>query len=293
MPPKPGSQPNLMERQSGEMRFERLLDLPVLRVMRATVATVRALAVTLAAFASVVIFPSFLVNRVGLTKTAATVIVCVVVFSSLAAIATWFYVTTQYDPSQYSIDRLEGVLAIKPVGEHHAYEYTRRQDVRSTRGALRLIEIRSHWTGRCSRRKSRIDSIYKNHCLLDGGRPEEDGRIHRWIYPGYPVSKGNVVEVGIKQVMEDDLEPMLPYYREGGGRYRIESLTVIARFSYECEPEKVYGAVWNTNRKAQLANLVGPLAFERRPDRQAGTVDYVVFVKNPRLHHSYGLRWEW
>jgi hypothetical protein len=275
------------------MGLERVLGLPVLRILRDTTATARAVAFAIGVVAGAVGLAYVGIRKSALSPDAATVLVASLAAIILGGLASWFYVAGIYDPSYYKIVDLDGHVLIEPAGDHHRYTYTRKQTVRATRGSLRLIEIRSHWTGRCSREKTSITSVIRDHRLLDGGYPEEDGRVHRWIYPGRSLDRGEEIEVGVRVVMEDDIEPMIPYYREGGGRYRVRQLKVTVRFPIGHEPQRVFGSIWHTNRKAQQGNHIGKLDYERRPDHDAGVVDYIVVVQKPRLYHSYGVRWSW
>lgn len=264
-----------------------------IRLLKDTSATVRAIVgfVVFVGAAIALLYAAIAKNY------SATVSVAAILVGGFAnavlAIILWLYLAKIHDPPFYVISELKGTVTITPAGNHHKYDYRREQIVRATRGGLRLIEIRSHWTGRCSDDKNEISSLFKGHSLLDGKKPEEDGRIHRWIYPGRALDRDQRETVGVHQVMEDDREPMLPYYREGGGRYVVESLTVIARFPVGEEPERVWGVIWNTNRKPEQGNEVGQLDYARLPDNASGFVDYKVVVHKPKRYHSYGVRWDW
>lgn len=207
----------------------------------------------------------------------------------LLVIGFWGYVMRLLEPACYRIESLNGTVLIKPAGDHFSYEYTRVQTVKSVRSDLRLIEFPSHWTGRCTQDKVTVAPLVQGHRLLDGGRSEEDGRQHRWIYLGHPITRGVSVDVGLQQTMEDDIEPMLTYFREGGGRYRTRNLKVVASFETSSEPAQVKGAIWNTKRKVQ----VGGLECVRMVDRKAQRVDYIVVVPKPHPFHSYGVQWTW
>ena len=151
--------------------------------------------------------------------------------------------------SPYEITKLEGVLFAEATGDHHRYSNTRIQTVKTLRNNVRLIEVRSHWTGSYSRQTYNVQSVSREHELFDGLIREEDARVHRWIYLRRPLGKrdGSVI-VGVSQEWEDDLEAMRPYYREGGARYKTRDLKVTARFSARDAPDEsdVQGCVWNS-----------------------------------------------
>jgi hypothetical protein len=210
----------------------------------------------------------------------------------LLSICIWHYVKHICDPEPYAISNLEGVLFIESAGDHHRYSNTRTQVVKSLRNNVRLIEVRSHWTGNHSRAKYSVRSASHGHELFDGLIREEDARVHRWIYLRRPLGKRDgAVTVGVVQEWEDDLEAMRPYYREGGARYKTRNLTVKVRFRAQDAPDEsdVEGHIWNTAK----TGITGSVEVQRHYDRKSNCVEYVVSVPKPRRHHSYGVRWTW
>jgi hypothetical protein len=207
-------------------------------------------------------------------------------------ICIWYYVKHFCDPEPYEIARLEGVLFIEASGDHHRYLNTRTQTVRPLRNNVRLIEVRSHWTGSYSRQTYHVQSASREHELFDGTIREEDARVHRWIYLRRPLGKrDDPVKVGVSQEWEDDLEAMRPYYREGGARYKTRDLKVTVRFRAQDAPDEsvVEGRIWNTAK----TGITGHVEVQRHYDRPSSCVEYVVIVPKPKRFHSYGLRWTW
>ncbi len=226
-------------------------------------------------------------------KTAISLAVLVVVLLAVSGYA-WHYVKRVYDPPFYEILDLNGHLVVERANGHRRYTYERRQTIVATRNDLRLIEFRAHWTGQGRSGSTRVESLRPEHAMLDGRRAESDGRVHRWIYPRRPLKRGQPVDVGIRQVHEDDLEEQLPYFREGGGRYKTNRITVTVCLPLdEHLPDSVRGVVWNSHHSAQQSAEVDDLVVQPRVDRATSTVDYTVTVDKPRAFHSYGVEWTW
>lgn len=274
------------------MSLERVLDTPLLQLIRSATATVRAVTFVLGILAAAAVATYAFAIRPLLDSTE-TAGITVATISLLPTLLLGLYLMGYRDAPAYRIEELEAIMEVKPTDGHHAYDYTRRQTVRSVRSNLRLIDMGAHWTGCFGPDKVSIEALSHAHCILDTGRSEEDGRVHRWVYPGGPLSRGATTQVGIRQTMEDDLKPMLSYFREGGGRHRTRNLRVVVRFPSGAEPSRVEGLEWNTNRNAHKGNVVGRLQCVREYDQKAGVVQYSVAVPRPRLFHSYGMRWEW
>ncbi|GAB3410866.1 hypothetical protein [Flindersiella endophytica] len=230
-------------------------------------------------------------DRVG---TPGTILLCLgVLLLTSATAGLWYYLKHVAQPATYRILNLDSVLEVESVGSHHRFQYTLRQHVQALRNGVRQIDANAHWTGRSSQGAIRLDPLVSDHVVHDGRRPEDDGRISRWIYVGDPVARGQEFVAGIRQVHEDDLEPQRPYFRETGGRYRTRRMTVVARFPIREDPQlfgNVEGLVWNKDRQRLVCARV-PL--ERSVDTAGGTVEYRVTVERPRRHYSYGLRWHW
>jgi len=212
----------------------------------------------------------------------------------IATVAAFLvYIRWFHNPAQYEILKATCTLLVEAVGSHHRYTYTKIQKVRALRRNLRLVEFKAHWTGQSSKGKLRVEPVYGNHVVLDGYNPEEDGRVHRWVYPGTPVGRGHILTVGIEHVHEDDMGQQRPYFRDGGGAYRAKKLTVVVRFPLGEEPSDVSGGVWNTHLPVGQNNYVGSYPSQRVLSADGRIVDHVVVVKRPKRHHSYGLRWTW
>ncbi|MEV1286914.1 hypothetical protein [Micromonospora sp. NPDC049679] len=277
------------------MDLERLLDKPVLKHLRSGVATIRAIMFVGSVLGSGLALIVLAARYFSVSwKLATALSVLLILLLSVSGYA-WRYVTRVYDPAFYEIVDLEGLLVVEPLGDHRRYTYTRSQTVKATRDDLRLVEFRAHWTGKGHNGTSRVESLIPEHAILDGRRAESDGRVHRWIYPRRPLERGKALRVGIRQVHEDDVEIQLPYFREGGGRYKTGKITVIVKLPFsEHSPESVRGVVWNSNRTPRKGAVVDELPIPTpRVDSAAGTAEYRVTVEKPSPYHSYGVEWTW
>lgn len=276
------------------MDIEKFLDKAPFRLARNVVATIKAigffLAPALAGGALLVYLVStYVESRIALAIIA-IISVCMV---GGVALGFWYYIRHICDPAPYEILQIQCLLIVEPVGNHHRYRNERRQTIKARRNNIRLVEHRAHWTGKGSRSKSHSGTLLDEHDLCSARQPEEDGRTHQWIYLGRPLGKGDEAQIGIYQDFEDNYEPMHTYYREGSLRYKAKNLSVTTRFTVDEDPEKVYGIIWNNDRKSRHRHEVGRVSIERRLDSGARTVDYIVTVGNPKRYHSYGIRWEW
>lgn len=271
------------------MNPDGFFDRPTLRLLRLAAETVQAvgLLVTTTSSAAVLVYLAVrplidselaLRTAIGAGASCATVLAC------------RQYRRFRPVPTGYEILELRGELLIERLGDHHRYTYTKEQLIRSGRDDLRLIEIRTHWTGRGSQDRFQIQPLF-GHVLLDGGQVEEDHRLYRWIYPGHPVGRGQTLRVGIRQMHQDDLMPQQPYYRDGGAPYVARSLVVVTRFPIAEDPPSVQGETWSSRQRFRRRGRV--VAHRREVNLAAGTIDYIVRVQHPRRQCSYGLRWTW
>lgn len=213
--------------------------------------------------------------------------------TALALVVSLLLLRTILDnSSDFHIEELEGTLRVASAAGHRTYTYTRKQTVRANRDGLRLVCIRSHWSGQ-SRQRPQTSSLYPEHTLLDGGIPEEDGRIYRWIYLLGPIAKHQRVEVGLHHVFHDDFSAMKPYYRESGEERRVRRIRVTAVFDRDQAPTRVEGVVWRRTSRGYGRQDSGSLAYHRSVDRATDLVRFVVSVDRPRRNCAYGLRWQW
>lgn len=273
------------------MDIETLLDKPLLRILRNAVATVKAVSFIVVAVAAGAGIVYVGVSYLGMDAIALVPFTVLLVVTIVAGTGAWYYIVRFYDPPFCEILDIESRLVVESVDDHHRYTYTKRQTIRATRGQLRLIEFRAHWTGRGSK-PPQVTTLVSDQVLLNGQRAELDGRVHRWIYPFPPVGRGQTLKTGIRQIHEDDVEPQRPYFRDGGGRYKTRNLVIIARFALDEDPSPA-GGIWDSSMPVGENNLVGSLEPERLVDRKARTVDYIVKVDSPKKFHSYGVSWEW
>jgi hypothetical protein len=200
----------------------------------------------------------------------------------------------RHDATGYRILRLEGVMTVEPEGDHHAIDYVRTQEIQATQDDVRLIELREHWTGRGSADSVRVKCTRPADArFFDGRDPEEDGRVHRWIYPNRPLGRGERLTVELHQQHRDDAWRQRPYFRQGGGRHQAGHVIARVTFPSSYEPDAVDGAIWNTGRTLFPTQTVGRLDCTRTEDRMAGTVTFSVEANALKAHHSVGMRWIW
>lgn len=275
------------------MKLDKLLNTPIIRTIVNAAAAIKAVTFFLTFLVAGGALLAYVVakqekNDSTLIGLSAAYLGLVVVLS----ICIWYYVKHICDPEPYEISKLEGTLVVEAIEDHHHYLNTRLQTVKALRGNVRLIEVKSHWTGSYSRDTYSVESVNRAHHLFDAVIREEDARVHRWIYLGRALGKkDDPVTVGVHQEWQDDLEPMRPYYREGGARYKTRNLKVTARFAANDAPDEsdVEGAIWNTAK----AGVTGHISFDRHYDRASQCIEYVVFIEKPKRFHSYGIRWTW
>jgi hypothetical protein len=273
--------------------MEKLLDGPLFKVIRDAVATIQAMAFLAT---SIVIGNGLLahlvskqINNQRALEGIVFVAGCLVTGGGLAL---WCYFKKFYEPAPYEIVELKGTLIVAPVDDHHRrYTLERSETIRATRNNVRLVEHRTHWTGVGTNSPREVQSLVPHHQLFVGRHPEEDGRRQLWIYLGAPLGKGETEQVGLREVYEDDIDTMRPYYRKGCGGFKAHKLIVVTRFSSSEDPCDVEGLIWNNDRKSRERATVGVVDVRRTPDPENGTVDYVVEVRRPKRHHSYGIRW--
>jgi len=272
----------------------KFLDNPIFRFVRDVVATVKAIGFFLTPVVAGGILLIYLLTTNVESNTVLAIISIISIFMiAVIAFGFWYYVQHICDPAPYEITQIQCLLIIEPVGDHHRYLNKREQVIKAVRNNVRLVEHRSHWTGKGSKAKSKAVSLIDKHEFYSASQPEEDGRTHQWIYLGRPLSKGDKAAVSISQTFEDNSEPMHTYYREGSGRYKGRNLTVTTRFLVSEDPPEVDGVIWNNDRKNRQRHEVGHLDYVRKPDPAADTVDYIIIVSNPKKYHSYGIRWGW
>ncbi|MFG1832898.1 hypothetical protein [Micromonospora chersina] len=211
--------------------------------------------------------------------------------------ATTFYVKCIHTPKDSVIEELDGLLVVARVhGEggriHHRYTYNRQQQIRAIRPNLRIVGIRSHWSGQ-SRTVEEAASLFPEHRLLDGAIAEEDGRIHRWVYLLGPIARNRRVRVGIKQIFEDAYGPMKPYYRESGEDRKVHRLSVRVRFACDDAPVEAWQVVWKRSRSGSTRQEVA--RDECRPiiHPDTGSVVYELLKSKPDPDCAYGISWRW
>jgi len=273
------------------MTIERIMDKPVLKNARTVAATINSFVLLISIAASVLLTLS---AHILPGRSVALLAVSLFGGAALLLITYTRHVLRNYNPTFYRILRLEGTLRIEPVGDHRRYCYERRQKIQATRDDLRLIELREHWTGKGSRDSLTVKCVKPaDAILMDGKVPEEDGRVHRWVYPTRPLGRGEQLEVEVHQKHMDDVETQRPYFRQGGGRYDTDEVRVEVCFPASYEPTEIRGGFWNTGRPLLHNQVIEKIDCVRTEDKVAGTVTYSVEASRLPYHHSVGLYWSW
>ncbi|GIJ29069.1 hypothetical protein Vqi01_42310 [Micromonospora qiuiae] len=226
---------------------------------------------------------------------AATALVAVP--AAVVAVTVACYIRYVHMPADFVIEELNGLLIVTRVkGEsgrdYHRYTYSRRQRVRAARHNLRLIGIRSHWSGQ-SRTVKQVTSLFPEHRLLDPALPEEDGRVHRWLYLHGPIARGRQLDVGIIHVFEDVYAPMKPYYRESGEERPVRRLSVRVRFDLDNAPVEAWQVVWKRSRAGTTRQEVARVECRPINDPNTGSVIYELLKSRPDPGCAYGICWRW
>jgi hypothetical protein len=281
----------LSREEAISMTLDGLMDRPALKNTRAVAATINSFVLLSSIAASLLV--AFSVdprpNRAVLAS-ALSFFVAI----ALCALSYLRYRLRTFNPTFYRILRLEGILRIEPIGDHRRYHYARRQQIRATHDDLRLIELREHWTGKGSRDSSTVKCVRPPDAkLMDGEVPEEDGRVHRWVYPTRPLGRGECLDVEVHQTHIDDVETQRPYFRQGGGRYDTDAISVTVCFPTGYEPREISGGIWNTGRPLLHNQLIRTVDCVRAEDQASGTITYTVESGSMPHHHSVGLYWVW
>ena len=277
------------------MGLDDFLNKTPFRLLRNVAATVKAISFCSSPVIAVATLISYLISSQIQNNVTLWVISLAALLSMTAMLSVLcYYILHVCDPAPYEIMIIEGLLIIeRSAGHHHRYTNRREQTVKARRNNVRLVEHRTHWTGSGSKNRYRARSLSQSQQLFIAPHAEEDGRIPHWMYLGRPLCKGDSETVGFEEMFEDNHVPMLPYYREGGGRYRTRTLKITVRFSIDEDPGSVDGLVWNNDRKDRQRHIVGEIAVLRRANLVARSVDYTVVVRRPKRYHSYGVRWRW
>lgn len=276
---------------ASKVTLERLMDKPALKNTRTIAATINSFVLLGSISASVLV-----VLSVSLTPDW-TVVASALLVLGMLALGGLVYLGRRWRthcPTSYRVLRIEGLLEIEPFDGYRRYRYVRRQRIRATRHDLRLIELREHWTGKGSRGSLTVECVKPaDAILMDGKIPEEDGRVHRWVYPTRPLGRGECLDVEVHQRHIDDVETQRPYFRQGGGRYDTDAICVKVCFPADYEPSEIHGGIWNTGRRLLHNQVIRTIDCARSEDRTAGTVTYAVEVGRTSHHHSVGLYWVW
>jgi len=273
------------------MTLERLMDKPALKNTRTIAATINSFVLLSSITVSALV--AFSVNAKP-SRVALASALSIFVGVALCALAYLRHRLRTFSPTFYRILQLDGILKIEPVGDYRRYHYTRRQRIRATHDDLRLIELREHWTGKGSRDSLTVRCTRPaDAILMDGKVPEEDGRVHRWVYPTRPLGRGECLDVEVQQTHVDDVETQRPYFRQGGGRYDTDAICVKVCFPASYEPPEIHGGIWNTGRPLLQNQLIQTIDCLRVEDRATKTVTFTVEARRMPHHHSVGIYWRW
>jgi hypothetical protein len=190
--------------------------------------------------------------------------------------------------NRLSIVSLSSTLRVERNGNHHRYTQTKDQVVLSNTVGNRLIEQSWMWSGQSSKPYV-VESLFPDHTMFDGGRPDRDNYTHRWIYIGREIHKKERVRVGSVLVVEDDVQPMRKFFFDGVGNQRVKDLTMVLQFPGDEDPEKVEGGHWPPHSDTSKPRLEVPVMRNRKPD---GIIEYKIHISNPRRRRVYGLFWQ-
>jgi len=269
-----------------------ILDRPSVRLFRETAEVAQAVAFVVTVALSLAGAAYFVASRLG----ASAAIVLVVVSSAGLLFITicgfMFYIIVVHQPDDYSFQHLSGSLDVLPAGDHHDYVYERSQKVLIRRDDVRLIRIRSHWSGK-SVGSGIVSSLMSDHLLLDGQDAEADGRTYRWVYLREPLGRAADVEVGIRHEFSDDLEKMKTYFRESGEGYATKAIEVCVRFKSHDVPDSVTGKVWRSRRRGEPRQVVGLMPCVQSRDTASDMVVFKLDVRRPNRNSAYGISWKW
>jgi hypothetical protein len=269
-----------------------ILDRPSVRAFRTGAELLQAIAFVVTTAATAAGFVYLLLARRVVRPELTVVTVVAVVLLVVVVGGFAYYIAFLHDPDPYRILELNGLLVVRRVGEHHRYENIREQTIQAKRHNVRLVQMRSHWSGR-SAEDPEVQSLVADHILLDGQSPEADGRVYRWLYLREPIGRGHRVKVGIRHVFKDDAERMKTYYRESGEETITRALRVVARFDLSDEPVRVEGVMWRGRKHSERRQAAAYIGHSRVVDPLTKTVEFVVSVPRPRRNCAYGVRWEW
>lgn len=272
------------------MWLSRLLERPLLKNVRDAAATIRAIIYFLAPVISAGIV-AYLTwgKRLVPPEIAITVVVAIFVTSS---IVVWMaYILRRRLPANaYEVLSLQSTLLVERVRDHHRYTNTKDMVIRARQGGIRLIDQRWYWTGQSSNPIS-VRSVFADHVIFDGVRPEPDNWVHRWVYLGRSLAKGETARVGVAYSVEDDLQPMRPFFTDGGRGYPMKSVKLAIRFPGGEEPKLVEAHVWG--RRVDETELISELPVSRSVDATTMMVDYVIAIDGGQANRRYGFRWQW
>jgi hypothetical protein len=267
----------------------RLLDMPLLKGLRDAVATIRAASFVTTGIAalSLVVYLAWRRQELRLNHMA-------IIAGTLLTLGTFAWAVHHrarlLPTNAYEILSLESTLFIERVNSHHRYTMTKDCRIVSRRNDLRLVDQRWYWTGKGSR-PYELCSLANGHVIFDGKRPEQDNWTHRWVYLGGRLSRGEATRVGTVLTVEDDVEPMRPFFTDGGKGYRTHSLKLTLRFPLGTEPSRVEGRIWTRN--LDDLSVRGELAVIRIVDSTNSFSEYVATIEHPLRNRRYGLQWEW
>ncbi len=265
----------------------KLLDLPALKMSRDLAATIKA--VTFLG-APVVAALAWLSVRLGVNSKVAIAVCAGAGVTILAVVitATWGRRYMNFDP--YEILEHRSTETVESVGSHHRYVWVRELTIKSRQDGLRLIPSNWYWTGLTST-PLQYEALFPDQAVFSGAFPEEDQVIHRWIYLGRPIAKGEEVKTGIKLIFEDDVQKMRPFVLETP-RHKTRLLDVILRFPKGEDPLTVKPIEWKSGYKhLGQPSEIADGSIERTIDTVSGFVEYKLRRVNPDVEVPVGMRW--
>lgn len=263
-----------------------LLDWSPLKILRDLAATIRAI---LFLGAPVAVAVAWAFYKAGAGRGVVLTATIGAASTVIAACLGLFAGREGAERSPYRVITDISVQTVEAVGNHHRFTWRRELEIKSRKDGLRLIPTNWYWTGQNS-------SPVIHRALLSGqkvlttGVPESDQAIHRWIYLGRPVARGETAKTGLEHVIEDDLAPMQRFWSLAA-RTKTETLRLTLRFPVAEKPsvvEAIHGPSWNHFKQPRPIKGVEP----KQVVAVSGMVDYVLEFKHPRSFRLVGMRWE-
>jgi hypothetical protein len=262
---------------------------PLSTLLRDGVETVRAVVLVLTTFVVITSIGYLAVGRQSITINLATAISAIAATIAVTVLLSSALVRRLTNFEEYGIVTCESITFVEKVGDHFRYTYTREVLVRARVEGVRLIETAMYRTGQSSK-PPRVASLDPNHVLFDGKHQEDDHRVHRWLYIGRAMAKGETLRAGYSVTFEDDVELMRPFMFDRTSKRDTGLLRMTLRFPKGDDPLLVDAAIRDANRVG--LPVIGRIPHQRTANEALDSIDYTISVRRPKTSLRYGLRWE-